>query len=228
MALVKGKGRQTTSINFESEGADQYLRLMRDGSLVNMPWLMTKVIEGKVFGVQSGLLTTPDTLNATIADGEQDVLINVPSGVTIIPVSISVCFEDTGTAQVMDVIAVASNVYDNANTSTAETIYNLRTDKPTGGSQCYAYSVVTAGGTAVESGNYFEFWRPYAGFAEDAFGGSTGWKSALVHGAHWNIGQAVVPPVIVGNGSLSVYASAQAGYGFIKVVWVEEPTRNLI
>lgn len=228
MALVKGKGRQTTAINFESEGADQYLRLLRDGSTINMPWLMSKAIEGKVFGVQSGILTTPDTFNATIAAGEPDILVTVPTGTTIIPVYIHVGFEDTGTAQVMDVIAVASSVYDNAVTATAETIYNLRTDKAVNGSACTAYSVVTGGGTSPESGNFFEFWRPYSGFSEDAFNGSAAFALHPVAGAQWQIGEAIVPPVIVGSGSLNVYASAQAGTGFIRVIWVEETSTNLI
>jgi len=227
-ALVQGIGKQTTAISHNSEGADQYLRMLRDGSPVMVDWLMAKAIEGKVYCVQSGILTTPDTLNATIADGEQDVLINVPSGTTIIPVYISVDFEDTGTAQVMDVLAVASNIYDNANTSTTETIYNLRTDKAINGSQCTAYSVVSGSGTAVESGNFVEFWRPYAGFAEDGFNGSTSWGNNALHGSKWYIGQAVVPPVIVGQGSLSIYASAQAGTGFITVMWVEENSANII
>jgi hypothetical protein len=228
-ALVQGKGRQTTAINFNSEGADQDLRMLRDGSPVMIDWLTAKAIEGKVFCVQSGLLTTPDALNATIADGEQDVLINVPSGTTIIPVYISIDFEDTGTAQVMDVLAVASNIYDNTGLSaTTETIYNMRTDKATNGSQCAAYSVVTGNGTAVETGNFVEFWRPYAGFAEDGFNGSTSWGVPIFHGAKWYIGQAVVPPIIVGQGSLSIYASAQAGTGFITVMWVEETSTNLI
>ncbi len=226
MALIKGKGKQTTGIDILSEGSDQYLRLLRDGSVLNMPWLMAKVIQGKVFGVNVGILSTPTTLNATIADGEQDLYVIVPTGTTIIPVYLSVGFEDTGTAQVMDVLAVASPTYDAAVTGTATTIRNLRTDNPFT-SNCVATAVVTAAGTACETGNYFEFFRPYAGFAEDAFNGSTSWVNPSIHGAVWTIGQAVVPPVIVGQGSLNVFASAFAGTGFITVIWVEEPTANL-
>lgn len=225
--MLKGKAKLTTAIDHVSEGADQYLRMLRDGSLVQMPWLTAKVLEGKVYGVQAGILTTPITCNATIADGEPDVLVTVPSGTTIIPVYISVAFEDTGTAQVMDVLAVASSVYDNAVTATAATIYNLRTDKPTGGSQCTAYSVVTAAGTACESGNFFEFWRPYAGFAEDGFNSSTSWGNNALHGAKWQIGESLVPPAIVGAGSLNIFASAQAGTAFITAIWVEEITSNV-
>jgi hypothetical protein len=229
MPLLKGKGRQTNSVYSESEGEKQYLRLMRDGSIIKSNWLLAKAIEGKVFCAHTGILTTPTAFNGTIDAAEPDMLITVPSGTTIIPVFMSVCFEDTGSAQVMDVFAVASNVYDNSVTATANTIYNFRTDKAAGGSQCTAYSVVTSTtGTTPESGNFVEFWRPYAGFQEDAFNSTTSWKTEYPHGAKWYIGDSVVPPIIKGTGSLSVYAAAQAGTGFITAVWVEENTANLL
>ena len=167
---LKAKGQQTSSVSVASEGADVDVRALRDGTLLSMPWLTAKAIEGKVFAVNSGVLGTPDTFNAAIADGEQDLLVNVPSGTTIIPVYIQVNVEDSGTAAVVDACAVASNIYDNTGlTATTETIMNMRTDKATGGSQCAAYSVVTANGTAVETGNFVEFWRPTAGMSEDGF-----------------------------------------------------------
>src|SRR5574343_185639 len=119
MAKIKAVAGQTSAVSRVSEGSDVFIRATRDGSLITTPWLMQMVIEGKVFGVNAGVLTTPLTLNATIADGEPDLLVNVPSGTTIIPVFIQASFEDTGTAQVMDVMAVTPPVYDNANTSTA-------------------------------------------------------------------------------------------------------------
>jgi hypothetical protein len=229
MPLLKGKGRQTFGISQISEGENQYLRLMRDGSIIKTSWLMSKAIEGKVFAAHAGVLTTPVTFNGTIDAAEPDLLVTVPTGTTIIPVLINVCFEDTGSAAVQDVFAVASNVYDNSVTATASTIYNYRTDQAAAGSKCTAYSVVTStSGTTPESGNFIEFWRPYSGFAEDAFNSSTSWGNNAVHGSQWHIGDAKVPPIIKGTGSLSVYASAQAGTGFITAVWVEENTANLL
>jgi hypothetical protein len=87
--------------------------------------------------------------------------------------------------------------------------------------------VVSADGTAVESGNFVEFWRPYAGSVEDAFASSTGFKNQYVHGSFWNAKTAVVPPIITGPGSLSLYAAGQAATGFFTVIWVELPTAAL-
>lgn len=227
MALIKAKGQQTSAVQRLNEGSDVYIRALRDGTLINVPWVTALAMEGKIFGVNAGVLTTPLTFNATIADGEPDLLINVPSGITILPLMIQVGFEDTGTVQVLDVFAVTSPVYDNANTSTALTIRNLRTDLPAQ-SSCSAMAVVTADGTALETGNYFEFWRPLAGFGDDAFNGNTSWVNSNVAGCRWTIGENLVPPIVVGQGSLGVYASAQAGTGFITAIWAEFPSGTII
>lgn len=229
MALIKGKGIHTTGATFAQEGSDVFARLTRDGALFTSDWFLAQALAGNVFALNSGKLTTPDTFNATVADGEPDLLINVPTGRTVIPVYISVGFEDTGTALAVDTFAVISDQYDNAVTATAETsnIKNMRTDEPKK-SLCSAYSVVTGGGATLETGNYIEFWRPYAGLQEDAYNSSTTWKNPFVGGAYWSIKNTVVPPIVKGQGALAVFAGAQAGTGFITVIWVELPSTSLV
>ena len=229
MALVKAKGRQTSAISVESEGRDVYVRAMRDGSFINMPWLMAKAIEGKVFVSFAGKMTGETTFVAANTPAKPDVWVGVPSGTTIIPVYISIGFEDTGgTAAVMDVFAVASNVYDADTAGAAVSIANYRTDKPLGGSQCTSKTVVTSSGTDPESGNYVEFWRPMAGFSQDSHGSNIPPTNNQISGSIWAIGDAVVPPIIVGPGSLNVYCGTNAGKGFVMAAWVEEPSANLI
>ncbi len=200
---------------------------LRDGAIVGAPWLTALALEGRVFGVNIGTGTSPTTFNATYAAAEPDLWVHVPSGTTIIPVYLEVCFEDTGTAQVMDVVAVASATGDSAVTGTALTIRNMRMDAPIS-SGCTATAVVTAAGTSPLSGNHVEFWRPYAGFGEDAFNGSTGWVNAAIHGARWTVNESQVPPIITGAGSLAVYASGQAATGFITAVWAELPSTSIV
>ena len=231
MAIIKAKGRQTSSVASESEGSDVFLRAMRDGSLINVPWVQAKAIEGKVFCAQTGVMTSPVTFSPVVAGDMPDLAVTVPSGTTIIPVYISVNMEDTGTVLAADVFAIASKVYDNAVTATATiTITNLRTDKATGGSQCTAYSVITSNGTDLETAtyNYVEFWRPLAGMVEDAETSSAASLNPAISFSKWTIGNAVVPPIIVGTSTLGVFAGTQAGTGFITAMWVEEPTANLI
>jgi len=230
MSLIKGKGIHTTGSSFGSEGADVYARATRDGALFTADWFLAQALAGNVFAVNNGLLTTPISFNAgAAADGEPDLLINVPAGTTIIPAYIGIQYEDSGTALVLDTFAVASASYDNAVTATALTssIMNMRTDEPKN-SNCSAYGVVTGGGATLETGNYIEFWRPFAGFGEDAFNGSTGWVNPAINGCYWSAREAVVPPIVKGQGALAIFAGGQAQKGFMTVVWVELPTASLL
>jgi hypothetical protein len=202
----------------------------RDGALFTAPYALKLAMEGLVYVVDTATGTTPDTFNATYAATEPDLHIHVPNLTTIIPLYIEVGFEDTGTAQVLDVVALASSTGDSACTGTSETITNLRTDGPNS-SSCTATSVVTGSLTDPHAGSYYEFWRPYMGFGEDAFNGSTAATGTNIAGVKWSMADSGIPPIIVGdstNGaSLSIWASAQAGTGFITVVWAEIPSTRV-
>ena len=225
MASIFGDASQSSSVGRASEGAQKQLRVLRDGSLVSVDWMQALVMEGRVFGVNVGTGTGPTTFNAAYAVAEQDLYLYVPANTVIIPLLMSVAFEDTGTAIVMDVVAGYSLNGDSAVTGTALTIYNYKTGDSRD-SGCTATSVITAAGTTHLGGDDFlEIWRPYAGFAEDAFNGSTAWVNQAVHGARWSAKQEVAP--IIGSvgtaGALSLYASATASTGFITLIWAELP-----
>ena len=208
---------------------DQWMNLRgtRDGAMVSADWLTAMALEGRCFGCNTGTGTSPDTFNPAYTDGQQDLYLPVPSGTTIIPVFIEVCFEDTGSADVMDVVAVASSTYDDATTEHSNpTVYNMRMDAPHT-SAITAMAVISSGGTACLAGNFIEFWRGVAGKAEDAFTGHATPTNELVTRTAWNVKDSLVPPVIVGEGSLSVYASSQAGIGFITAIWVEVPSTSI-
>lgn len=198
----------------------------RDGAIFTADWYTQMAIEGRVYTVNIGTGTSPTTLNATYAAAEPDLWVHVPSGTAIIPIFLSVGFEDTGTAQVLDVLGMVSSTGDSAVTGTALTIKNNRTDAPNA-SVCTATAVVTAAGTDPHAGNFYEFWRPYAGFGEDAFNGSTGWVNNNIAGTSWSARVATSLPIVANGGSLAVYASGQAATGFIVASWVEIPTTRL-
>ncbi len=202
----------------------------RDGAIFTADWILGLALEGRVFGANVGTGTTPVTVNATYAAAEPDLYVYVPNGTTILPLYLSVAFEDTGTAQVMDVVAVASSTGDSAVTGTPITAYNLKLGAANS-SNCTVTSVVTSNGTSPLAGYFLEFWRPYAGFAEDAFNGSTGWVTPAVAGCSWSAALVGVPPVIVGSttaGScLALYASAQAGIGWLTAIWAELPSTGI-
>ena len=65
---------------------------------------------------------------------------------------------------------------------------------------------------------------------QDAFDDANAATSELNTRTAWNAGQATVPPVIVGSGSLSVYAAKPgAGVtGWITVIWAEVPSTSIV
>jgi len=220
--------RQVSSVT-RLTGDDQWMNLRgtRDGAMISADWLTAMTLEGRVFGVNAGTATSPVTFNAAYAATEPDLLITVPSGTTIIPVLIQVNFEDTGTAAIVDCCAVATSVYDATTTDTDLTIYNMRMDAPNT-SACAASNTIT--GTSADTplaGNFVEFWRGVAGFAEDAFNGNATPTNELITRTAWSVKDSLVPPVIVGQGSLYVFASSQAGIGFITAIWVEVPSTSI-
>ena len=219
--------RQVSSVTRLTDD-DQWMNLRgtRDGAMISADWLTAMALEGRCFGCNTGVDTSPDTFTAAYDATKPDILVTVPSGTTIIPVHVQVNFEDTGTAAVVDVCAVASSVYDAAYTGTALTIYNMRMDAPHS-SNCTAAAVISAGGTTPLTGNYVEFWHGAAGIAEDAFNGNATPTNELITRTAWNVKDSLVPPVIVGEGSLNIWASAQAGLGFITAMWVEVPSTSI-
>ena len=219
--------RQTSSVTrYTDDDHWMNLRGTRDGSMITADWITAMALEGRCFGCNTGVDTTEDTFTAAYDATKPDMLITAPSGTTIIPVHIQVNFEDTGTVDIMDVMAVASSVYDIADTSDDLVIYNMRMDAPHA-SVCRAVAVVSAGGTSPLGGNFVEFWRGIGGKAEDAFNGNDTPTNEMVTRTAWSVKDSLGPPVIVGEGSLNIYTSAQAGLGFITALWVEVPSTSI-
>jgi len=203
------------------------LRGTRDGAMISADWLTAMAFEGRCYGVNSGTDTQAVTHNPVYAATEPDMLITVPSNTTIIPVMIQVNLEDTSTAAVLDIMAVATSVYDATTTDTDLTIYNMRMDAPNT-SLCQVVATVTSTSAATPlSGNFIEFWRGVAGFAEDAFASNITPTNELITRASWNVKDSLVPPVIVGEGALYIYMSGTKSIGFITAIWVEVPSTSI-
>lgn len=203
------------------------LRGTRDGAMISVDWLTGMVLEGRCFGVNAGIGTTVQTFSPAFAATMPDLLVAVPSETTIIPVMIQVNMEDTGGADILDICALASSGYDITGlTDNDLTIYNMRMDAPET-SLCAASAYVTAGLTSPYAGNFIEFWRGWGGKNADAFNGNTTPTNELITRTAWSLKDALSPPVIVGEGSLNVFASANAGLGFITAIWVEVPSNTI-
>ena len=205
-----------------SDGNPIELRSTRDGSPFTADWYTALALEGRCFALNHGIATTPVAVNDVFAAAEQDIFINVPDTVAIIPVSIYIAIEDTLAAgAVQDIAAVASSVTDATVTGTTLTIMNVRTDAPLS-SSCYARGTVTGAGTTPYTGNYYEFWRPAAGAQIDSATAGAGFYD---YGWQWSAIDNALSPIIVGTGSLSIYCANAAGAQtiFSGVIWAELP-----
>lgn len=230
MANIFAKAAQTTAISRGSEGNRiTQVRATRDGAAITMDWLQALVAEGRVHGVNTGTASDPDTFNDAYAAAEQDLYIFVPAGTLIVPIYMGIEFEDTAGANVLDVVASYSSNGDSAVTGDALTVYNYRT-LASPASSVTATAVVTGTGTTGLGGtDFLEFWRPYAGFGEDAFNSSTAPTMGGQfgpNGASWSA-KRFVPPFI-GDAdtacALNIWSSgAAAAKGFLTAIWVELP-----
>ncbi len=206
------------------------VRGTRDGAMFTAPWLTALALEGRCFGINTGTGTSPDTFTTDYTATKPDAYIAVPAGTTIIPVYIEVVNEDTDVAGVVDCMAVLSSTRDTSPSGTGLTSHNMRTDDPIQ-SKCTCTATVSTGTTPL-SGNFIEFWRGTAGMVEDGFAGPTAQTSELNSKTSWSISEALVPPIIVGSGSLSVFASndvgASAVTGWITIIWAEVPSNSIV
>ena len=200
------------------------LRMTRDGAPFTADWLLGAALEGRVFCAQAGLLSTAITWTATATNDQTKpaVFLSVPSGTTIIPVSIELYMEAFGTTAQFECEAITGTGGVSAS-GTAMVITNMRTDAPVS-STCTATSDIT-GGTACTA-NVNAFWRDGQQFAITKSAGSATAAASDPNKFAWKLSDSMVAPVVKGPGQLMVTQGSQAGTGFCKVVFVEIPSNE--
>lgn len=186
----------------------------RRKELINIPWTHQLVMEGRCYHVNLGTLSTPiDLADTTLDPNQPRIAIDVPTGTTIIPVTLDIYLEDeAGTNN--EFIWVTQTSLCGAGTSTEITPLNMRSDLPDT-TACTVYSVYTAD-CATQTG-MLEFAR----FGDPFVQAATSQTKPLRWSALAN-----VPPVIVGPGACIMIASgtATAPAGYVYAAWAEMPT----
>jgi hypothetical protein len=217
---------QQTNVGRTSEGNWIGLRGTRDGSMYSAPWHLALALEGKCFAITTGEETTPIVGNdyaGTPDVAKPEILVTVPNLSVVMPLSIYVAVEATvAAAAIIDIRACASAVYDNAVTASSLTIHNVRTDNPFA-SRCTAYGKLTNNGTTPYTGNSYDFWNPRAGAVIDSATAAAGGEGGFAW--NWSAKRSGVAPIIVGEGSLNVYAQALTDImtTFMGAMWAELP-----
>ena len=192
----------------------------RDGAIYTADWLMARSIEGRVFTVNGGTLTTPITFGAgTIDSTEPDLHGAVDATSAVIPLEISIVMEAFGTDALFEAMA-AIGTGGAAGTDTAVTATSLRTDAPI--NSITVWGDASAADATYSTTNVSEIFR--TGLQKVATVGTGDDDSSRTPAVYtWRAKNAGIYPVLVGASQLQVYAAAQAGTGFVSCTYVEVP-----
>lgn len=199
-----------------------------DGSLVLTSPEQAYANAGRVFVVNAGTGTTPITFGAgTIDTTEPDLDLEVPLGaqVKVVLLEIHIQMEAFGSDALFEgMAAVGLGGVFGTTGGTAITPANARTDRPYN-SVCRAIGNVDASAATYMTSNVFEIFR--FGLEKVATVGTGDDDSNRLGNSYtWSARQSGVYPYLIANGAvarLNVFASGQAGTGFIRCVYAELP-----
>ena len=212
------------------DGDDKFLAVQgtRDGAIYTMDWGMAKALEGRVYVANAGSVTSELTFGAGDIDTtEPDLFLSVPLGTTVVPLEIRVKMQAYGTTLIFELMAATGTggVAGTDTNLTYGTLWgNLRSDGPNS-SLCTVGHSSAADATYMTT-NVVEFWREGIMLAATTATGDDD-SSKLGETWVWNAKQAGWAPVLVGASQLMVFASSQAGKGFITIVYAEFPSTRI-
>jgi len=132
VAVIKGTARQSSSAQHVSEGAEVYLRMLRDGTLPFADFKVVSIMDGRGFTMDAGDFSTGIKNDGTVIDiDEPNWLVSVPDGTTIIPIRIEHSIQGGAPANGEEVESLIAVDQDSAGATltnmTAATINNMNT-----------------------------------------------------------------------------------------------------
>ena len=210
---VKLVGKANTNTLLPAGNAvDRAIEVTRDGSLFVADYKLKLALQGRVFVVNAGTVTTPLTFLVTAAN-RPDVVLRVPSGTTVMPLVVETVLEAAaGTATELDVRMASNDIGSGTSSAASVGPLNLRSDGP-----------VTSAVTARQL------------YTADATAETT---PISLHRKTWPLAQATglepyvdywmpdVPPILVGPASLAIYIAATTtqATGFVQILFAEVPS----
>lgn len=222
MAKISGNARQTTSVTRVGEGAENYLRMLRDGSVGVADLIALWSLEGRVFTASAGAATTPVTFGAETLDVlEHDLHVVVPAGVVIIPLEFTVNFDIYGSIQVVECclqygtgsVAGVADLTDTPISSNANTGLT---------SACTVKFCCATGTNLTTVTN--EFWHDGIQLAVTV-ASATQIRSQTKFS--YKAMDSGVLQVVGPSQQLIAYASAKAGTGFTRFIYAELPVASV-
>ena len=186
------------------------LRMTPDGALYRADLGLSVGLEGRIFGMNAGLVTTPLTTAATsvIANTIPHAWVRVPDGTVIVPLYAKITIESSGaTTQGEAAILIAQNDIGNGTSSAADAgPVALNTAVPVV-SSCTARQLATVAATVPT--NPLELQR----FSWAASAANTSFE--------WNPVNTGVYPMVRGAGSWAIYLGGNAVIYYAQMVWME-------
>ncbi len=220
MSLFEGKASQTNTVTREAEGATRAVRLLRSGEIGIVDFIALLSFEGRVFTANVGSATTPVTFNAGgLTTTEFDLHVAVPSTTVIIPLELMVGFEAYGTTLLLESAMQSGSGSVVGTTNTAVT--PLSSNVSAGIASTCTIKQVGDAGTAFTT-NIKEIWRTNQQKVI-TLATVTAIREGLPYVNRWFARDSGHYDMVGPNQQLGVWASAQAGTGFIKFVYVELP-----
>jgi hypothetical protein len=201
------------------EGQFMDLHVNRQGALVTIDTVLQWALEGRTFHAQQGnAATLVDLVEVAYDEDQPQFALRVPTGVTAIPLSIALNFQDQAGTNTHVIVSTTTNDI-GAGTSTSLTESAMRSDAPHA-AQCIAQSLYTGNATAATG--LIEIARVIDPFVATAAGRLPGFR--------WSIREVAAIPILVGPASLTVHAvsTTDGPEGFAEYVWAEFPTPDLV
>ena len=205
---------QNLSVGRASSGTLAGLRMTPDGALYTADVALAAAIEGRIFGANSGVVTTPAATAATtaITNTIASHWIRVPDGTVIVPLYCRIVVEANG-ATTQGEISVLTAQNDIGTSGVAATVgpLSLNTAGPVT-SNCFARQIATASTAPTNPAELTRF-----SFA----------ASAVNQHFEWNARELGIYPLIRGAGTWAIYIGGNAVSFYAQTVWAEFPEGTL-
>ena len=198
---------------------------LKDGAIVSAAWIQAHLMQGKVYMAYAGKESTSATLDATWANTDPDIMVDVPDGTSIIPLKIANYIEDYGSKALFECNALVTKTL-GAATTTAFIPINVRT-RAAGGSNCTCCTAPTV--TSGYTVGAFELYHYVLHEVLDVLSADDDSVAQAVRRDWiWSYGKDGFAPVIDGEGSLQTWSTSAACKGYMQIYWLEFATADLV
>lgn len=225
MAILKGKGRQSTAIARESEGAEVFLRALRDGSTIVSNWKEAAIMGGFGYTATLGAFSTGATgggVGSTIDLDEPEMIVRIPNGTSLLPLCIR-CSVTPGIwsdgNEVEILVAVDQDNTGGATTAGASTtgsVYNLNT-------LCGKSSTCTVENQhtgTMDADPALDIELAHSVYIADGDGTEADFKWSRIELVY----EPKNPPIINGPALLIIYfGGSVTAHGYLSTSWLEFP-----